>query len=60
MVGLKQRGQLSEVAFERQSALLRAERIHIHDELDRQNAVLVTLDESRAAIDTLERVGVQC
>ena len=56
LVGMKLRGQVSEVAFERQSALLRAERTHHNDELERQRTVLATLANSRAAMYSLEKL----
>lgn len=54
LAGLKLRGQVSDVAFERQGALLRAERVHYQDEIERQQAHLATLAQSATAIDNLE------
>ena len=54
LAGLKLRAQVSDVAFERQGALLRAERVQYQDEIERQQAHLATLAQSATAIKNLE------
>jgi predicted nuclease with TOPRIM domain len=49
----KLRGLVSQEAVERSAALLRAERSHYQDELERQEAALATLYQSRAALESL-------
>ena len=53
LVGLKLQGQVSDVAFERQGALLRAERTFYQDEIECQQATLDTLQQSIDALDTI-------
>lgn len=53
LVGMKLRGQASDVAFERQSALLRAERVHCQDELERHNQTQVAMRETETAFEAL-------
>jgi DNA invertase Pin-like site-specific DNA recombinase len=44
---------VSDEAFHRQSALLRAEKVHYQDEIDRQQTALATLEKRAQAIETL-------
>ncbi|MCI0795167.1 MAG: recombinase family protein [Chloroflexi bacterium] len=54
LVGLRLRGVVSDEALDRNAALLRAEHTHYQDEIDRQNAALDTLEQSEAAVASLE------
>ena len=56
LLGLRLRGQASDVAFERQRALLRAERSFYNDELKRQREALATLRDAQATVDSLEQM----
>jgi hypothetical protein len=47
------RGDLSDEAYHRAGAMLKAERTHYQEELDRQEEMLATLKESREALDIL-------
>jgi site-specific DNA recombinase len=47
------RGDLSDEAYHRAGAMLKAERTHYQEELSRQQATLAALEESREALDTL-------
>ena len=53
LVDMKLRGHVSEEAYLRQSALLRAERSHHNDEIRRQEAVLEARNQSDGAIESL-------
>ena len=46
LVSLKLRGLVSDVAIDRNAALLRAERVHWQDEIERQRGALATLEQS--------------
>lgn len=59
LVGLRVRGQVSDAAFDRQSALLRAERTHYADEIERQEQALTTMKQSADALDSLEQLRDQ-
>lgn len=50
LVMLKVNGQVSEEAFASASALLRAKRTHLGDEMDRHRAALATLEQSKTAL----------
>ncbi len=52
-MGLKVWGQVSDVAFDRQAALLRAERTFYQDDIDRQKALLATASAASDAVDAL-------
>ena len=54
LVALRLRGTVSEVALDRNVALLRAERTHLNDELDRQREAMATLEQGHAAVTSLE------
>ena len=56
LVGLKLRYSVSDVAFERQGALLRAERLYYQDDIERQRATLNTLQQSADALDTFAQL----
>ena len=56
LVGLKLRGQVSDVAFDRQSALLRAERSYYEDEIERQKETLATSKQCNDALASLAEV----
>ena len=56
LVGMKLRGQVSEEAFDRQGALLRAERIYYLDEIGRQRAEQKTLAQAAVALDTAAQI----
>lgn len=53
VVAIKVRGLINEEVFERSLALKRAERVHLTEEIERQNAVLATLEDNQAAVATL-------
>jgi len=53
LAGWKLRGLVSSVAFERQGALLRAERTYYEDAMSRQRATLETIRETDQATDGL-------
>ena len=53
LVGMKLRGQASDEAFERQGALLRAERVYYRDEIRRQESELQTLTQATEALETV-------
>lgn len=59
LVGMKLRGEASETAFERQSALLRAERTHYIDELERQGEAVKAVEETEAALNSIEQLREQ-
>ena len=59
LVGLRLRGQVSDTAFERQSALLRAERAHYTEEMERQKEAWAAVQESESALNSLERLRDQ-
>lgn len=54
LVGLRLRGTVSDEALDRNAALLRAERIHYQEEIERQQAALSTMVQSEAAVASLE------
>ena len=54
LVGLRLRGTVSDEALDRNAALLRAERVHYQEEIDRQQAALSTMEQSEAAVASLE------
>ena len=54
LVGLRLRGTVSDEALDRNAALIRAERAHYQDETDRLKAALATLEQSQAAVASLE------
>lgn len=56
LVLLKVHGDVSEEAFASAGALLKAKRTHLKDELERHQAALATVDESQAALDSLEAI----
>ena len=56
LVGLRLRGTVSDEALDRNAALLRAERSHLNDEINRQKAALATLEQSEAAVASLESI----
>ena len=56
LVGLRLQGTVSDVAFERQGALLRAERSYYRDDIERQQATLATLRQSTEALDTVAQL----
>ncbi len=61
LVGLRLRGVVSDIALDRNAALLNAERVHIQEEIGRHESELVVLRESRAgaeAIHTLRELVV--
>ena len=53
LVGMKLRGQASDEAFERQGALLRAERVYYQDEIGRQKAERQTLTQATEGLETV-------
>jgi site-specific DNA recombinase len=53
VVAIKVRGLINEEVFERSLALNRAERVHLTEEIDRKKAVLATLQDNQAAVETL-------
>jgi len=59
LVGLRLRGQVSDTAFERQSALFRAERTHYADETGRQTQALETMKKAHEALKGLEKLREQ-
>jgi hypothetical protein len=54
LLGLKVRAQVSDEAFQRQAAFLKAERTHYADEMERQQQHLATMEASNQSIDLLE------
>jgi site-specific DNA recombinase len=54
LVSMKLRGQVSDEAFNRNSAYLRAERTHHQEEIDRQKVTLETLSQSAEALTSIE------
>ena len=54
LVSMKLRGQVSDEAFNRNSAYLRAEHTHYQEEIDRQKVTLETLSQSAAALTSIE------
>ena len=54
MVALRLRGAVSEVALDRNAALLRVERTHLTEELERQRKTMSTLEQGQAAVASLE------
>ena len=54
MVALRLRDAVSEVALDRNAALLRIERTHLTEELERQRKTLSTLEQGQAAVASLE------
>ena len=54
LVALRLRGAVSEVALDRNAALLRVERTHLTEELERQRETMSTLEQGQAAVASLE------
>ena len=54
LVALRLRGAVSEVALDRNAALLRVERTHLTEELERQRETMSTLEQGRAAVASLK------
>ena len=54
LVALRLRGAVSEVALDRNAALLRVERTHLTEELERQRETMSTLEEGQAAVASLK------
>ena len=54
MVALRLRGAVSEVALDRNAALLRVERTHLTEELERQRETMSTLEQGQAAVASLK------
>ena len=54
LVGLRLRGVVSDVALDRNAALLKAERSHIQEEIGRQEAQLTALNQSQAGAEAIK------
>ena len=54
LVALRLRGTVSDLALDRNAALIRAERTHLTDELDRKRESIATLEQGHAAVASLE------
>ena len=54
LVALRLRGTVSEVALDRNAALLRVERTHLTEELERQRETMSTLEQGQAAVASLK------
>jgi len=54
LVALRLRGAVSEVALDRNAALLRVERTHLTEELERQRETMSTLEQGQAAVASLK------
>ena len=50
---------MSDVAFDRQSALLKAERTHYADEIERQRQAMAMAQRTETALDGLEQLRCQ-
>ena len=53
LVNLRLRRVVSDEALDRNAALLRAERVHHLDEIERQKAALATVEQAQAAVKSL-------
>lgn len=53
LANLRIRGALSDEALDQSAALLRAERSHYLDEVERQKAAIATVEHTQAAIDSM-------
>ena len=53
-MALRLRGAVSEVALDRNAALLRVERTHLTEELERQRETMSTLEQGQAAVASLK------
>ena len=53
-MALRLRGVVSEVALDRNAALLRVERTHLTEELERQRETVSTLEQGQAAVASLK------
>jgi site-specific DNA recombinase len=56
LVGLKLRGMVSDVAYDRQLALLKAERTHYLDEIVRQKTMLTTIEQQAQAVGAIMEI----
>ena len=54
LVALRLRDEVSEVALDRNAALLRIERTHLTEEMERQRETMSTLEQGQAAVASLE------
>ena len=54
LVALRLRDAVSEVALDRNAALLRVERTHLTEELERQRETMSTLEQGQAAVASLK------
>ena len=54
LVALRLRDAVSEVALDRNAALLRVERTHLTEEMERQRETMSTLEQGQAAVASLE------
>jgi len=54
LVALRLRGAVSEVALDRNAALLRVERTHLTEEMERQRETMSTLEQGQAAVTSLK------
>ena len=53
-MALRLRGTVSEVALDRNAALLRVERTHLTEEMERQRETMSTLEQGQAAVASLK------
>ena len=54
MVALRLRDAVSEVALDRNAALLRIERTHLTEEMERQRETMSTLEQGQVAVASLK------
>jgi DNA-binding Xre family transcriptional regulator len=54
LVALRLRDAVSEVALDRNAALLRVERTHLTEELERQRETMSTLEQGQVAVASLK------
>ena len=54
LVALRLRGAVSEVALDRNAALLRIERTHLTEEMERQRETMSTLEQGQVAVTSLK------
>ena len=54
LVALRLRGAVSEVALDRNAALLRVERTHLTEEMERQRETMSTLEQGQVAVTSLK------
>jgi len=56
-VALRLRDAVSEVALDRNAALLRVERTHLTEEMERQRETMSSLEQGQAAVTSLKALG---